>query len=324
MKQAGEEAPTPHEAGATEGEAEAPRTSEAEVAEARASKASKAEVADIGARRTTEAEVAEAGTPGTTEAEVAEAGLGTAEPELEALSLEKSMFLRRERDIWDLLRQQKALLANANELLSAWSVEVEDLRLRYVDMKVEAAMAREQAAPLAARIQELEEELTRVADERDTFKSQAEQEAAFAKAIAEQLEARQGTHLLTKGWKKEASRAAEAFVAVQAVLEAEIWEHNVLQSATHTAREALEVHVQLQGALHTGVKCALAIVSSHYAGIDLEAVSDGYIMAEDDEKAEEEVMKLVEAAEAPGMALARLFGEVVPPTPTADAGDPEF
>ena len=48
-------------------------------------------------------------------------------------------------------------------------------------------------------------------------------------------------------------------------------------------------------------------------------------MAEDDEKAKEEVMKLVEAAETPGMALAKLFKEeVVPPTPTADAGDPEF
>jgi len=77
--------------------------------------------------------------------------------------------------------------------------------------------------------------------------------------------------------------------------------------------------------LHTGVKRALAIVSSHYAGIDLEAISDDYVMAEDDEKAEEEVMKLVEAAEAPGTALAMLFEEeVVPPTPTTDAGDPEF
>ena len=83
------------------------------------------------------------------------------------------------------------------------------------------------------------------------------------------------------------------------------------------------IHERLRGALHTGVKRALAIVSSHYAGIDLEAISDGYIMAEDDEKAEEEVLKLVEAAEALGMALARLFEEeVVPPMPTADTGDP--
>ena len=74
-----------------------------------------------------------------------------------------------------------------------------------------------------------------------------------------------------------------------------------------------------------GVKCALAIVSSHYACVDLEAVYDSYVMAEDDEKAEEEVLKLVEAAEAPGTALAQLFEEeVVPSMPTADAGDPEF
>jgi len=85
------------------------------------------------------------------------------------------------------------------------------------------------------------------------------------------------------------------------------------------------IHERLRVALHTGVKRTLAVVSSHYAGIDLEAVSDGYVVAEDDEKAEEEVMKLVEVAEAPGTALARLFEEeVVPPTPTADAGDPEF
>ncbi|XP_066323257.1 uncharacterized protein [Miscanthus floridulus] len=105
-KQAGEEAPTPREVGATEGEAkaprtyeaevaeaeasraseakvadaEAPRTTEAEVVEARASRASEAEVADTGAPRTIKAEVAEAGTPGTTETEVAEAGLDVAEP----------------------------------------------------------------------------------------------------------------------------------------------------------------------------------------------------------------------------------------------------
>ena len=118
----------------------------------------------------------------------------------------------------------------------------------------------------------------------------------------------------------------------------------MLRSAAHTACEALEVEgvksgsslgsrlialssqvcEQLWGALHTGVKRALAIVSLHYAGIDLEAISDGYVVADDDEKAEEEVMKLVEAAEAPGTALASLFEEeVVPPTPSADAGDSE-
>jgi len=74
-----------------------------------------------------------------------------------------------------------------------------------------------------------------------------------------------------------------------------------------------------------GVKRALAVVSSHYTGIDLVAVSDGYVLAEDDKEAEKEVMKLEEVAEAPGTALASLFEEeVVPPTPSANAGDPEF
>ena len=74
-----------------------------------------------------------------------------------------------------------------------------------------------------------------------------------------------------------------------------------------------------------GVKHALAVVSSHYTGIDLEAISDDYVVAENDEEAEKEVMKLEEEAEAPSTALASLFEEeVVPPTPSADAGDPEF
>jgi len=126
------------------------------------------------------------------------------------------------------------------------------------------------------------------------------------------------------------------------VLKAEIREHNALQGAVRTTCKALEVggvdpgsslrcrltalsnrvRERLWGALHTGVKRTLADVSSHYPGIDLAAVSDGYVMAEDDEEANEEVMKLEEAAEAPGTALASLFEEeVVPPTPSADTGD---
>ena len=64
---------------------------------------------------------------------------------------------------------------------------MEDLRLRCADMKVEAATAREQAAPLVARIKELEEELTRVAGERDTFRSQAEEAMTSTKATARQV-----------------------------------------------------------------------------------------------------------------------------------------
>ena len=74
---------------------------------------------------------------------------------------------------------------------------------------------------------------------------------------------------------------------------------------------------RLQGALHTGVKRTLAVDSSHYA-VNLEAVSDGYVLPEDDEEADTEVAKLMEAVEAPGTALASLFEEeVVPPAPAA-------
>ena len=134
------------------------------------------------------------------------------------------------------------------------------------------------------------------------------------------------------------SRAAEASVAMQAVLDVEIREHEALRSTARTACEALEVEgvesadslgsrlttlsgrvdERLRGALHTGVKRALAVVSSHYA-INLEAISDGYVLPEDDEEADAEVAKLMEAAEAPGTALARLFEEeVVPPAPGTD------
>ena len=136
---------------------------------------------------------------------------------------------------------------------------------------------------------------------------------------------------------------AEASVAVQATLEAEIGEHDVLQAAAHTVCEALaiegaqsgsslksrlatlsgQVRERLRAALHTGIKRALAVVSSHYA-VNLEAVSDGYILPDDDEEADEEVTKLMEVAEVPGTALASLFEEeVVPPTPVVDVGDLE-
>ena len=87
---------------------------------------------------------------------------------------------------------------------------MEDLRLRCVDMKAEAAMAREQAAPLVARIKELEEELTRVAGERDTFRSCNEEATVSAIAVAGQLGAEQGTHALTKGALDKALKVVEA------------------------------------------------------------------------------------------------------------------
>ena len=87
---------------------------------------------------------------------------------------------------------------------------MEDLHLRCADMKAEASTAREQAVSLAAWIKELEEELTRVGSERDTFRSRAGEAMASIKALARQLGMEQGTHLLTKGALAEALKVAEA------------------------------------------------------------------------------------------------------------------
>ena len=84
------------------------------------------------------------------------------------------------------------------------------------------------------------------------------------------------------------------------------------------------MHERLRGALHTGVKRALAVITSHYIGVDLQAISDGYVLPDDDKEADAVVTKLMEATEGPGTALATLFEEeVVPPLPFADAGGPE-
>ena len=83
------------------------------------------------------------------------------------------------------------------------SAEVEDLRLRCVDLKAEVAMAKEQSAPLVAKIKELEEE-------RDSLKSQAQEAMASAKVTTGQLGTEQSEHQLTKVALAEATKAAEA------------------------------------------------------------------------------------------------------------------
>lgn len=72
---------------------------------------------------------------------------------------------------------------------------------------------------------------------------------------------------------------------------------------------------RLKDTLHVGMKRALAMVSSHYLGIDLPTVSEGYVVGDDEEEAHEEVQKLADAAEAPGDALAILFESEVALSP---------
>ena len=46
---------------------------------------------------------------------------------------------------------------------------------------------------------------------------------------------------------------------------------------------------RMREALHAGVRKALAVVSSHYAGVDLPAVCEGYVLPDDETEAQEEV-----------------------------------
>ena len=124
---------------------------------------------------------------------------------------------------------------------------------------------------------------------------------------------------------------------MQAVLETEIGEHDALKSVALEVKGVQsgsslgsclvalsgQMRERLRGAQHTGVKRALAVIASHYVGVDLQAISDGYVLPDDDEEADEAVTKLMEAAEGPGTALAGLFEEeVVSPPPSTDARDP--
>jgi hypothetical protein len=62
------------------------------------------------------------------------------------VSTAKSLFIRRESDVWESLRSQWAALTEANERLAQRSAEEADLRLLGDMLKSEAAVARTEAA----------------------------------------------------------------------------------------------------------------------------------------------------------------------------------
>ncbi|XP_066395984.1 uncharacterized protein [Miscanthus floridulus] len=269
-ERAGEEMPTPREAEAresdgaeaplvaeaTEGEIEPPRTSEAEATKAGHPRPPRPKWQGPEPPKITEAGVVGTGAPETTEVGVAGAGASAAKPAAQEVEAEVGQAL--------IPSPVQELEKEASSAAEASWVEVQGWKEKGEDSLVEAQRWKEKA------------KASRVAAQRREEK-------------AEELE-------------KEVTRVAEASAPVQAVLEAKIGEHNALQSAA---------------------PCP-AVISSHYAGIDLEAVNDDYVLPKDDEEANEEVAKLMEAAEGPGMALAKLFEEeVVPPPPSTDAGDPE-
>jgi chromosome segregation ATPase len=117
------------------------------------------------------------------------------------VSTAKSLFIRRESDVWDSLRSQRAALTEANERLAQRSAEVADLRLLCDELKSEAAvarieaasaraeasLAREQVASQAEEMQQRQLELGQVISERDQSRSQATEAVSRAEALRGQL-----------------------------------------------------------------------------------------------------------------------------------------
>ena len=117
------------------------------------------------------------------------------------MSTAKSMFIRRESDVWESLRSQWAALTEANERLAQRSAEVVDLRLLCDELKSEAAAVwteaasarmeassvREQVASQAEEMQQRQLELGQFTSERDQFRSQAAVAVSRAEALRGQL-----------------------------------------------------------------------------------------------------------------------------------------
>jgi hypothetical protein len=80
------------------------------------------------------------------------------------------------------------------------------------------------------------------------------------------------------------------------------------------------VRSRLPGALHHGVRRALAVLASHY-DVDLEWVSEGYCLPDEEEAALAKVQRLDAAVEGLITALASSFEvEVLPPVSPSEAG----
>jgi hypothetical protein len=80
------------------------------------------------------------------------------------------------------------------------------------------------------------------------------------------------------------------------------------------------VHGRLREALHHGVRRAFAVLASHY-DVDLEWVSEGYCLPDEDEAALAEVQRLDAAVVGPSAVLASSFEvEILPPVSPSEVG----
>jgi hypothetical protein len=77
---------------------------------------------------------------------------------------------------------------------------------------------------------------------------------------------------------------------------------------------------RLREALHHGVRRAFVVLASHY-DVDLERVSEGYCLPDEDEAALAEVQRLDVVAAGPSVVLATTFeAEILPLAPSSEAG----
>jgi hypothetical protein len=92
-------------------------------------------------------------------------------------------------------------------------------------------------------------------------------------------------------------------------------------SSPQSRLQALGDHAcgQLREALHHGVRRAFAVLASHY-DVDLERVSEGYCLPDEDDAVLAEVQRLDAAAAGPSVVLASTFEvEILPPALPSEA-----
>jgi hypothetical protein len=93
-------------------------------------------------------------------------------------------------------------------------------------------------------------------------------------------------------------------------------------SSPQSHLQALGGHVRskLHETLHHGVRRAFAVLASHY-DVDLERVSEGYCLPDEEEAALAEVQRLDAAVEGPSATLASSFEvEILPRMSSSEAG----
>ena len=136
------------------------------------------------------------------------------------------------------------------------------------------------------------------------------------------------------------AEAASAADALKKSLDAEVADRSALEAVVASACEGLGVAASAPGsslrsrvealyswagerlreALHAGVKKALAVVRSHYVGIDLPTVFEGYVLPDDEVEVQKELQKLRDATDAPGDALTSFFNAEVELPPLGAQG----